>query len=128
MGADETEQGLRSILNLGHTFGHAIEALSGYGTYKHGEAVAIGMCLAARLSAAIGRCDPGVVERVKALVTSVGLPAEPPEFAVEEWIESMRLDKKVSSEAMRFVLIKRIGAVSLEEVGEEEIRALYAVL
>lgn len=128
VGADETEQGLRSILNLGHTFGHAIEALSGYGTYKHGEAVAIGMYLAARLSAALGLCDSGVVERVKGLVSSVGLPTEPPEFAVEEWIESMRLDKKVSSEAMRFVLIKRIGTVSLEEVGEEDLKALYAGL
>jgi 3-dehydroquinate synthase len=128
VGADETEQGLRSILNLGHTFGHAIEALSGYGTYKHGEAVAIGLYLAARLSAALGLCDSGVVERVKGLVSSVGLPTEPPEFAVEEWIESMRLDKKVSSEVMRFVLIKRIGTVSLEEVGEEEIKALYAGL
>lgn len=126
--SDETEQGVRAILNLGHTFGHALEALSGYGTYKHGEAVAIGMTLASRLSAALGLCDSGVVDRVKGLVTSVGLPAEPPVFTADEWIESMRLDKKVSSEALRFVLIKSVGTVSVEEVGEKELRALFSGL
>lgn len=128
VGADETEQGVRAILNLGHTFGHAIEALSGYGTYKHGEAVAMGMSLAARLSAVLGLCEESVVERVNGLITSVGLPVEPPVFTPEAWMESMRLDKKVSSEAMRFVLIKRVGTVSVEEVGERELRGLLAGL
>ena len=126
--SDETEQGVRAILNLGHTFGHAIEALSGYGTYKHGEAVSIGMTLAARLSAALGLCDSAVVVRVRGLVASVGLPAEPPVFTADAWIESMRLDKKVSSEALRFVLIKSVGTVSVEEVGEKELRALLSGL
>jgi len=126
VGADETEQGVRAVLNLGHTFAHAIESLSGYGTYKHGEAVGIGMVLAARFSATLGLCDDAVVQRVRALVSAVGLGTEPPKFTPDAWVESMKLDKKVSSEAMRFVLIKNIGTVTVDQVGEKELRALLA--
>ncbi|MBI5586735.1 MAG: 3-dehydroquinate synthase [Deltaproteobacteria bacterium] len=128
VGADETEQGVRSFLNLGHTFGHAIEALSGYGTFKHGEAVATGMALAARLSVDLGLCEDSVARSIKGLITSVGLPTEPPEFSAEQWIESMRLDKKVTAGAIWFVLIKRLGTVNLQEVGERVLKEFFARL
>lgn len=121
VGEDETEQGIRAILNLGHTFGHAIEALSGYGTYKHGEAVAMGIVMASRLSARLGLFDESGAVRVERLVASVGLPVEPPDFPAEDWIESMRHDKKVADQVIRFVLVNRIGTVCLKEVGEEEL-------
>lgn len=125
VGSDETEQGLRAILNFGHTFGHAIEALSGYGTFKHGEAVAIGMALASEFSAMTGLCGPGVDERIKGLLASLGLPVERPSFLTESWIESMKLDKKVAGSRMRFVLVKRIGEVTLVEVEEGGLREFF---
>lgn len=122
VGKDETEGGLRSILNLGHTFGHAIEAASGYGTYRHGEAVSIGMVMAARFSARLGLCGAEIEERVSKLLSSLGLPVDAPDIPAEALVESMWLDKKVSGGKLRFVLVTGIGKVVLKEVPEADVR------
>lgn len=122
VGSDETEQGLRAILNFGHTFGHAIEALSGYGTYKHGEAVGIGMAMASELSVRLGLCPAECGQRIKALLKGLSIPTDPPAMPVDEFIGSMKLDKKVSSSRMRFVLTADIGKVLLKEVSEQDLR------
>ncbi len=118
---DETEQDIRSVLNFGHTFGHAIEAIAGYGHYRHGEAIAIGMVLASGLSARLGLCGPEVGERVKALLVRLGLPIEAKGIDARNFIRAMRLDKKVEKERIRFVLAEDIGKVVLREVPEHEL-------
>jgi len=123
--ADEKESGLRSVLNFGHTFGHAIEALTGYGTFKHGEAVAIGMCMAARLSVKMALASPEVERRVAGLLSGLGLPVSLPELSADEFIGSMRLDKKVIGSRIRFVLVTEIGKVILEEVDEEKLKEFF---
>lgn len=122
--SDETEEGMRAILNYGHTFGHAIEALSGYGAYRHGEAVSIGMVMASRLSVALGLCEKETEERVKRLLVGLGLPVEPPGLSAAPLISSMQLDKKVKGSRMRFILPTEIGNVLIKEVGEEELKPL----
>lgn len=102
---DEREAGRRAILNFGHTFGHAIERTQGYGEWLHGEAVAAGMVMAAKLSGLPG----DDVERLVGLVESAGLPVEPPAIDAEVWIGTMGLDKKVQGKQLRFVLLDRIG-------------------
>lgn len=112
--ADEREAGVRALLNLGHTFGHAIEAATGYGTWLHGEAVAAGMVMAAELSARLGRLDPLAVGRIRTLVARAGLPvAGPAQVAPERLIECMATDKKVSRGELRFVLLEGVGRASL---------------
>jgi len=102
---DEREAGRRAILNFGHTFGHAIEHCQGYGEWLHGEAVAAGMIMAARLSGLPGD-DVG---RLAALVAAAGLPTEPPAIAAEAWLDVMGMDKKVQGKKLRFVLLDAIG-------------------
>ncbi len=118
VGKDEKEEGLRAILNFGHTFGHAIEALSGYGSYRHGEAVAIGMAMAAGLAARLGMCQE-CGPRIKALLSALNMPSSPPSISPKDFIDSMRLDKKVSGAAIRFVLPVRMGEVAIKQVGED---------
>ena len=120
---DETEKGLRAILNFGHTFGHAVEKAAGYGAFRHGEAVAIGMALAARLSVRLGFCEKGLDKRVCALLESIGLPVSLPDLPADALIDALKHDKKVAGGAMRFVLIKGLGKVFLQDVKEAEIRA-----
>lgn len=122
VGKDETESGLRSILNLGHTFGHAIEAASGYGTYRHGEAVSIGMVMAVGFSARLGLCGTEIEERVRGLLSSLGLPTDAPDIPAEALMEAMRLDKKVSGDKLRFILVTGLGKVVLKEAPEAEVR------
>lgn len=102
---DERESGRRAILNFGHTFGHAIEHCQGYGEWLHGEAVAAGMLMAARLS---GIADADV-ERLTQLVAAAGLATEPPEIAAADWLGAMGMDKKVLGKQLRFVLLDAIG-------------------
>ncbi len=111
--ADEREQGHRAILNFGHTFGHAIEALTGYRRYLHGEAVAIGMVMAMRLSAQLGRASEQEAQRVRALIDRVGLPTAAPEVGAEETLEAMGMDKKVVDGRIRLVVCDHIGQVSV---------------
>lgn len=103
--------GGRALLNLGHTFGHAIEAVAGYGTYLHGEAVAIGLVMAARLSAEQGQCSASEASDVEKTVAAYQLPTRlHTPLAVENLLAAMRRDKKVRDGKLRFVLLKGIGA------------------
>ncbi len=106
---DEREAGLRALLNLGHTFGHAIESGMGYGNWLHGEAVAAGTVLAADVSRRMGLMSAAQVERVRALYQRAGLPDTAPDLGVGEYMQHMGLDKKVESGRIRFVLLRGIG-------------------
>lgn len=108
--ADEREAGQRALLNLGHTFGHAIETGMGYGAWLHGEAVGAGMCMAAQLSLKLGRMDSGSVARVLALMEQANLPtAAPDELTAEQMLATMSVDKKVIAGSLRLVLMNGIG-------------------
>jgi 3-dehydroquinate synthase len=111
--ADEREAGERALLNLGHTFGHAIEAGAGYGAWLHGEAVAAGMVMAAELSAKLGRIGAREVERVRTLLSRAGLPVKAPPLPPEEMLGRMAVDKKAAGGAARFVLLRAIGRAEL---------------
>ncbi|MDE2304326.1 MAG: 3-dehydroquinate synthase [Gammaproteobacteria bacterium] len=113
VGRDERESGLRAILNFGHTFGHAIEAATAYERYLHGEAVAIGMRLAAELSARIGLLAAGVPARITALLAAAGLPVEAPRVGAGRAMSLMRMDKKVLAGAVRVVLLRSLGAAEV---------------
>jgi 3-dehydroquinate synthase len=113
--ADETESGIRALLNLGHTFGHAIEAGLGFGNWLHGEAVAAGLCLAADLSARLGRIGDDQVERVQRLVESAKLPIRAPrELSADRMLELMAVDKKIKDGKLRVVLLDAIGKADLD--------------
>lgn len=107
--ADERETGPRAALNFGHTFGHAIEAATGYERFLHGEAVAIGMLIAAELSARLGLLDQSVPVRLRALLTAAGLPITAPPIGAAKALALMRMDKKVLRGAMRLVLLTAPG-------------------
>ena len=108
--ADEREAGQRALLNLGHTFGHAIETGMGYGEWLHGEAVATGMCLAADLSRRLGWITDAELARTRELVRRAGLPVDPPSgIGVDRFLELMAVDKKVLDGRLRLVLLKGIG-------------------
>ena len=108
--ADERESGMRALLNLGHTFGHAIETGTGYGNWLHGEAVAAGMLMAADLSARHGWLDRKDVQRTTALLAAAGLPTAPPaEMSEQQFMDLMAVDKKVIDSGLRLVLLKAIG-------------------
>ncbi|EGN74234.1 3-dehydroquinate synthase [Idiomarina sp. A28L] len=103
--ADEHENGIRALLNLGHTFGHAIEAATHYKTWLHGEAVAVGMVMAARLAVQLGYIESKHAERIENLIKSAGLPTRPPKGMTKTtWLELMARDKKVKQGKMRFIL------------------------
>ncbi len=118
---DERESGLRSILNFGHTFAHAIEALTGYKEFRHGEAVSIGMVMAARLSHVLGLTSMDVAVRLEKLLKRLSLPIKPPGFSPYEYVEAMKLDKKVKTGKIRFVLVEDLGRVILREVPEKKL-------
>lgn len=112
--ADEKEQGERAHLNFGHTFAHAIEAISGYGHYEHGEAVSLGMIAATKLAVAQKRCDAELLGRLRALLERIGLPVEAGDLPpVDKLMDAMLLDKKVADGKLRLVLPHKIGAVSV---------------
>jgi 3-dehydroquinate synthase len=110
---DETESGRRAILNFGHTIGHALEAISGYGKFLHGEAISIGQVAAARLSGALLKLNATEIERIRALFARAGLPTNIPLNAAQRvrLMRAMALDKKVSGGEVKFVLARRIGQV-----------------
>ncbi|MEY3808572.1 MAG: hypothetical protein RI893_1548 [Pseudomonadota bacterium] len=111
---DETETGIRATLNLGHTFGHAIETGAGYGKYLHGEAVAIGTCQAADLSRRIGLLNDDDVTRIIALFKKTKLPVEPPECVdTERFLDLMAVDKKNVDGQIRLILLEKIGLATL---------------
>jgi 3-dehydroquinate synthase len=106
---DEREQGERAFLNLGHTFGHAIEAATGYVSWLHGEAVGTGLLIASDLSERLGMLDASVVERVRTLLQRAGLPVEAPRIGAARALDYMRVDKKVLSGRVRLVLLSGLG-------------------
>ncbi len=111
---DETETGIRATLNLGHTFGHALETGAGYGKYLHGEAVAIGTCQAADLSKSLGWLNAGDVARIIALFKKARLPVEPPEdMDAARFLELMAVDKKNVDGQIRLILLEKIGIATL---------------
>jgi 3-dehydroquinate synthase len=126
--ADEREAGQRALLNLGHSFGHAIEAGTGYGTWLHGEAVGTGLVMAAQLSERLGWLEASAVARIRALVEACGLPTQPPtSLSSERWLELMAVDKKVQAGRLRLVLLKGIGeAVLTADVDPALLRASIA--
>ena len=122
--ADETEQGERATLNLGHTFGHAIETGLGYGEWLHGEAVAAGAVMAAELSRRLGWLSDADVARVRRIHGRAGLPVTGADLGADRYLELMAHDKKVSDGTLRLVLLKAIGrAVITSEASTADIRA-----
>jgi len=123
---DERESGLRAILNYGHTIGHAIETVTGYTRYLHGEAVAIGMCIEARLSTMLKFIDDNKVLRIKSLIDSYGLPSKmPTDIDITNILSSIQLDKKAVAGEPKFILPERIGSVKIHKgVAEKSIKDL----
>ncbi len=107
--ADEKEEGVRALLNLGHTFGHAIENGMGYGVWLHGEAVAAGIVLAADLSRRMKLISEADVSRIRKIFLQAGLPVEAPRMPPEKYLQLMMLDKKVDAGRARFIVLNRIG-------------------
>jgi 3-dehydroquinate synthase len=124
---DEREAGVRALLNLGHTFGHAIETLEGYGTWLHGEAVATGMVMAARFSERLGRAPTGDALRLERLLRRAGLPVEPPAIAPDAWLDAMGRDKKNEAGRITLILLDRLGSAIVEKGAPQgEIEAFVA--
>lgn len=129
--ADEKEQaasGGRALLNLGHTFGHAIEAVAGYGEYLHGEAVAVGLVLATKLSVALGYLEPSEVTRVEALLRIYDLPiALRSPLPIDSLIATMARDKKVRQGRLKFVVMESLGrAITQGDIDSEMVAALWS--
>ena len=106
---DEREHNLRAILNFGHTFGHAIEAATAYETYLHGEAVGLGMLMAADLSRRLGLIDATIKDRIHDILTKAALPTEAPRIGAAKALELMQMDKKVLAGTVRLVLLEKLG-------------------
>jgi len=123
---DEREHGRRALLNLGHTFGHAIETAAGYGEWLHGEAVGAGMLMAADLSCRLGWLEAADVERVRALLARAGLPTRAPSIGAARALELMGMDKKVLAGRIRLVLMRRLGEAEVE--GDYPAEVLQATL
>ncbi|SHH98954.1 3-dehydroquinate synthase [Ferrimonas marina] len=123
---DETEQGVRALLNLGHTFGHAIEAEQGYGNWLHGEAVATGMVQAAELAQQLDWLDAEAVDRIRALLQAFELPVSAPEgMGFDQFIPHMRRDKKVLDGRLRLILPRTLGrAEVVSDVTEAQLQQL----
>lgn len=123
--ADEREAGVRATLNLGHTFGHAIETQMGYGVWLHGEAVAAGTAMALEMSMRLGWLDRAARDRGIALLVRAGLPVVPPaEMGPDDFMRHMAVDKKVLDGRMRLVLLRRLGeAVVTDEYASEILQA-----
>lgn len=122
---DERESGMRALLNFGHTIGHAIETATGYRRYLHGEAVAIGMHLEARLSQKMGLLDRAQVFRIKSLLDDYGLPSElPPDLHLDRLIGHMKIDKKVEAGQIKLILPERIGKVIIKKAVVKNLKNL----
>ncbi len=124
---DERETGCRALLNFGHSFGHAMETCSGYGRLLHGEAVAIGMCLAANMSVRMGMLPRAAAMRIKKLLSALGLPTVlPPGLSPLALRETMHRDKKADDQGLRLVLLRDLGAATLCADYDEDL--LWATL
>lgn len=123
--SDEREGGVRAVLNYGHTLGHAVETLTGYTKYLHGEAVAIGMVQAARISRHFGFCSAADQERIEALVALLGLPGELPPFPAQDYLEALSHDKKVRESGLLFICNEGIGQYRMERI--KDLNALLEI-
>jgi 3-dehydroquinate synthase len=123
---DEREHNLRAILNFGHTFGHAIEAATAYETFLHGEAVGLGMLMAADLSRRLGLIDATIKNRVHDILTRANLPTEAPRIGAAKALELMQMDKKVLAGTVRLVLLEKLGRAII--TGDYSQAALEATL
>jgi len=113
---EREESGRRSILNFGHTIGHALEASTNYQGYLHGEAVAIGMVFASKISKNLGFCSNGAVDRIHQLIERYGLPHEQPDLNEDDFDPIIRVDKKMTKGRINFVFVEDIGKVKLEKI------------
>lgn len=117
---DEREAGVRALLNFGHSFAHALETMTGYSTYLHGEAVAIGMMVAGRLSELRGLCEKGFSTRLGNLLQSFGLALDVPgNLQTEDILETMKLDKKVIAGSTRLILVKSAGQGIIDDTSDK---------
>ncbi len=125
VGLDEREAGLRSLLNFGHTVGHAIESVADYRKVRHGEGVSMGMVFAARLSERLGLAPGGTAERIRSLLIRIGLPTEPPDWDKQRkaYLDALAVDKKVRDEKVRFVVLRSLGKAEVTPLTPEEILA-----
>ena len=124
--SDEKEQGLRAILNYGHTFGHAIESVTGYSRFLHGEAVALGMCAAGALGVALGMLTDAEAERQRACIEALGLPTRWADLPVDAAMEAMKHDKKARAGTLKFVVLDGIGRAALRtDILPEQARAAF---
>ena len=123
--SDEREGGVRAVLNYGHTLGHAVETLTGYTRYLHGEAVAIGMVQAARISQHFGFCSEADRDRIESLVKALGLPTELPSFPARQYQEALSHDKKVRESGLLFICNLGIGEYRMERL--TDLRALLEI-
>lgn len=119
---DERESGQRAILNFGHTLGHAVETLSGYNKYSHGEAVAMGMVFATELSARLGIGKPGMASVLKGLLRQFKLPVKLPPLGAKKYLDVIRRDKKAQNVTVNFVLAQKIGKVKIQSLPFEELK------
>ena len=119
--ADEREGGVRATLNFGHTFGHAIEAGMGYGEWLHGEAVACGMVMGAKLSYLLQKITQGDVDRLTRIIHAMHLPITAPKFGAERYIELMQVDKKAEGGQIRYVLLEQIGKAYMSTAPHEAV-------
>ena len=127
--ADELEGGLRAILNYGHTLGHVVETLCGYGTYLHGEAVALGMVAAGELSLALGLWGETEQRRQREVIAAAGLPQAWPDLQPDAVLECLQGDKKVRDGKVRFVLPTGLGSVVIrDDISAETIRSVLQTL
>lgn len=123
---DPMEQGRRRVLNLGHTFGHALEHSVGYGTVTHGEAVSIGLCMAMALSRDLGYAAPQLPDRVAALLTQLELPTLAPSQTLLQWMTPLAHDKKAELDSVRFIVCRKPGDVFDERLSLVQIRKWLA--
>jgi shikimate kinase/3-dehydroquinate synthase len=125
---DPYEQGRRAVLNLGHTFGHALELVSEF-TLRHGEAVAIGTVAASRMAAALGRCEPALAERIERLLVRLGLPTRAPGYDVDAVYAAMSHDKKRAGKHLRFIIPQALGdVVVIDDPGEAVVKAAISAV
>jgi 3-dehydroquinate synthase len=123
---DLREQGVRAHLNLGHTFGHGLEAAAGFGVWNHGDAVAWGMVKAARLARRLGACDAAWADRVAGLLAAYGFADQAPGVPVDRIIEAMLLDKKKKGGQVRFILQRGPADTYMAPVDEADLRAVLS--
>ena len=118
---DEHESGVRATLNLGHTFGHAIENAMGYGVWLHGEAVGCGMVLGADLSCRLNYITKAEADRLTKIIQSMNLPIVPPKFGGKRYLELMQVDKKTESGQIRYVVLEKIGKAQIQGVPDAQV-------